>query len=256
DSAVFRRYADTIVSVADVSGRRGDTVSLKAVLKRAHDGALIVGSTLNFAVDGTTVGSAVTNSSGIASVNYTIPAGMSLGAHSITVTFAGDDPLNPSRGTGTLTVAASTRRVAGTVDLQDFSGDPTTQSVTIEIRNTGSTSPLETHVVSLNASSQYSFDTTLSGTFDVAAKGSHWLRHTRTSISITTNVTVNFSLVNGDVDGDNEVTLFDFGELVAAFGSVPGDDNWNPSADLDGDEEVTLFDFGILVRNFGAIGDD
>ncbi|MDW8289951.1 MAG: S8 family serine peptidase, partial [Armatimonadota bacterium] len=32
DSAVFRRYADTIVSVADVSGRRGDTVSLKAVL--------------------------------------------------------------------------------------------------------------------------------------------------------------------------------------------------------------------------------
>jgi hypothetical protein len=25
---------------------------------------------------------------------------------------------------------------------------------------------------------------------------------------------------------------------------------------LDGDEEVTLFDFGVLVRNFGAIGDE
>ena len=50
--------------------------------------------------------------------------------------------------------------------------------------------------------------------------------------------------------------LFDFGQLVAAFGSLPGDSNWNANADLDGDEEVTLFDFGILVRNFGVIGDD
>jgi hypothetical protein len=67
---------------------------------------------------------------------------------------------------------------------------------------------------------------------------------------------VDVSLTNGDIDGDNEVTLFDFGELVAAFGSMPGDSNWNPDADLDGDAEVTLFDFGILVQNFGAIGDE
>jgi hypothetical protein len=58
------------------------------------------------------------------------------------------------------------------------------------------------------------------------------------------------------VDGDNEVTLLDFGALVAAFGSVPGDSRWNANADLDGDEEVTLLDFGILVRNFGMLGDD
>jgi hypothetical protein len=64
------------------------------------------------------------------------------------------------------------------------------------------------------------------------------------------------TLPNGDIDGDNEVTLFDFGELVAAFGSLPGDSNWNPNADLDGDEEVTLLDFGILVKNFGATGDE
>jgi hypothetical protein len=63
-------------------------------------------------------------------------------------------------------------------------------------------------------------------------------------------------LVNGDIDGDNEVTLFDFGRLVAAFGSARGDANWDENADLDGDEEITLFDFGILVRNFGEVGDD
>jgi len=256
DTANFHRYANTTVTVSHVSGTRGETVMLSAKLTRTHDGELIVGRTLSFKVDGSSVGTAVTNSSGIASHNYTIPSGASLGDHTIEVTFAGDDPLNPSSGTGTLTVSASTRRVAGTVNLQDFSGDPSTQSVIVEIRNPGSTSPLETHMVSLDSSSRYSFDTTLSGTFDVAAKASHWLRHTRSSISITTNVTVDFSLINGDVDGDNEVTLFDFAALVTAFGSMPGDSNWNPNADLDGDEEVTLYDFSILVRNFGMIGDD
>jgi len=255
-SATFRRYADTIIQVADVSGTRGSSVTLSATLRRAHDGALIVGRTLQFKVGSTVVGNASTNSSGVASIGYTIPASATIGAHTIEVAFAGDDPLNPSTGTGTLTVAASTRKVSGTVDLQDFSGDPSTMSVTIEIRNPGDTSPLETHVVTLNGSSQYSFNTTRNGRFDVAAKASHWLRHTRARVAITGDVTVDFSVVNGDVDGDNEVTLFDFGEMVAAFGSLPGDSNWNPSADLDGDDEVTLFDFGILVRNFGMIGDD
>jgi len=63
-------------------------------------------------------------------------------------------------------------------------------------------------------------------------------------------------LTNGDVDGDNEVTLCDFSWLVAAFGSVPGEDNWNPTADLNGDGEVTLLDFSILVESLGAIGDE
>ncbi|MGC8784298.1 MAG: dockerin type I domain-containing protein [Armatimonadota bacterium] len=65
---------------------------------------------------------------------------------------------------------------------------------------------------------------------------------------------LHFTLLNGDCDGDNEVTLLDFGIVVNAFGSTPNDPNWDPRADLDGDLEVTLFDYGIVVRNFGAIG--
>ncbi|MCL6473536.1 MAG: hypothetical protein K6U75_00585 [Firmicutes bacterium] len=60
----------------------------------------------------------------------------------------------------------------------------------------------------------------------------------------------------GDVDGDNEVTLFDFGQLVVAFGSVAGEERYNHRADLDGDGEVTLWDFGLLVENFGMVGDE
>jgi len=68
--------------------------------------------------------------------------------------------------------------------------------------------------------------------------------------------TLNVSLLSGDADGDNEVSLFDFGRLVAAFGAFRGDSRYNPATDFDGDEEVSLFDFGILVRNFGLIGDE
>ncbi|GIV17482.1 MAG: hypothetical protein KatS3mg022_2917 [Armatimonadota bacterium] len=147
--------------------------------------------------------------------------------------------------------------VSGTVNLGDYGGDVTTVPVTVEIRNPGETTPVETHVVNLNSSGQYAFITGLKGTFDVAAKASHWLRSVKGGVTIAPPSTaINFDLINGDIDGDNEVTLFDFGALVAAFGSVPGDSNWNPDADLDGDEEVTLFDFGVLVRNFGAIGDE
>jgi len=86
-------------------------------------------------------------------------------------------------------------------------------------------------------------------------KVTHWLRQ-RVSANLSGEASLSWNLVNGDVDGDNEVTLLDFGALVAAFGSAPGDTHWNANADLDGDEEVTLLDFGILVRNFGTLGDD
>jgi hypothetical protein len=65
---------------------------------------------------------------------------------------------------------------------------------------------------------------------------------------------LSITLLNGDCDGDNEVTLYDFGILSSALGSFPGDPNWDPRADLDGGLEVTLYDLAILQRNFGAIG--
>ncbi|GIV14891.1 MAG: hypothetical protein KatS3mg022_0326 [Armatimonadota bacterium] len=65
---------------------------------------------------------------------------------------------------------------------------------------------------------------------------------------------LHITLLNGDCDGDNEVTLLDFGIVVNAFGSTPNDPNWDPRADLGGDCEVTLLDYGIVVRNFGAVG--
>lgn len=95
------------------------------------------------------------------------------------------------------------------------------------------------------------------GQFVLSVKPLSYLRRTvEVDTSEGSMLNLGLSLTNGDIDGDNEVTLFDFGALVTAFGGMPGDANWNANADLDGDEEVTLFDFGTLVRNFGETGDD
>ena len=68
-------------------------------------------------------------------------------------------------------------------------------------------------------------------------------------------VTVGY-LFTGDIDGDGEVTLLDFGRLVAAFGSIAGDERYDIDADLDGDGEVGLFDFAWLVTHFGMVAEE
>jgi hypothetical protein len=60
--------------------------------------------------------------------------------------------------------------------------------------------------------------------------------------------------IAGDIDGDYFVGGFDllFG-LAPAFGSAPGDPNWNPNADLDGDGFVGGFDLLFhFAPNFGS----
>jgi len=155
------------------------------------------------------------------------------------------------------TIEGRTRiTITGTVELQEYAGDRTTVPVTIEIREPDTLNAVETHVVQLDSTGRYSFHTLLQGSYDLSAKAPHWLRQTLRRVTLQAGAQVDFSLVNGDVDGDNEVSLSDFGWLVAAFGSVPGDANWSPNADLNGDEEVSLLDLGILVRHFGVAGDE
>lgn len=63
-------------------------------------------------------------------------------------------------------------------------------------------------------------------------------------------------LLLGDIDGDNEVTLFDFGRLVTALGSLAGEERYDIGANLDGEGEISLWDFSWLVMHFGLVGDE
>jgi hypothetical protein len=245
----------TNVVVDDVIARRGASVILTASLKELNVGGWVSapqGLTLHFKVDGKVVGSAQTDAEGNAQVAFTTNPAMPLGNHWIEVVFEGAESLQPSTGNATLRVAQTVLR--GQVNLGDFVGNPEVARVTLEIRDPDGTTVRETHPLLLNSRFAYTIGTDLDGVFDVAVKGSHWLRDVHKAVRVTGDVVLVFGLINGDVDGDNHVTLQDFAELVMAFGSEAGDENWNWDADLDGDGEVTLFDFGILVKNFGLVG--
>lgn len=71
--------------------------------KRPSEGAFH--KTFTLKVDGKTVGTTVTSTSGVASLSYAIPATATVGKHSVSASFAGDSADNPASGSGTLTVS-------------------------------------------------------------------------------------------------------------------------------------------------------
>ena len=96
--------AGTSLTVPAASGARGATVTLRATLQRATDGALMANRSVTFTVDGKAAGMAVTNASGVASRSYTAPAGSAAGGHPVSAGYAGDGTTLAGTGTGTLRI--------------------------------------------------------------------------------------------------------------------------------------------------------
>jgi hypothetical protein len=67
-------------------------------------------------------------------------------------------------------------------------------------------------------------------------------------VSATTSIVVT---IPGDIDGNFKVQLQDLVILAMAYGSKPGDSNWNPNADIDGNNVVGLSDLVILAQHYG-----
>jgi len=57
--------------------------------------------------------------------------------------------------------------------------------------------------------------------------------------------------LQGDVDNNCIVNIFDMASVGLAFGSVPGQAGWNPSADMNNDGIINIFDLATVGLNFG-----
>ena len=170
-----------------------------------------------------------------------------------------------SSDTGSITVNFRTNltaipaTVGGFVTLQNLIPDEAGEPVTFEIRPVGSTSPLLVSNVNLGAGGAYSVnlpDSLVPGTYDIVCKGRTWLRAKAASVVVGGSgvAGLNFSLVNGDCDGDNQVNSDDFDILVAGFGLSTGQGGFDARADLNGDGTADSDDFDILIAAFGFSG--
>lgn len=57
--------------------------------------------------------------------------------------------------------------------------------------------------------------------------------------------------IAGDMDGDYDIDFDDIVQIAMAYGSTPGDSNWNPNADIDGDNDVDFDDVVTAAMNYG-----
>jgi len=104
-------------------------------------------------------------------------------------------------------------------------------------------------------------------TYDVVVKIGTHLKKLAGSVALTTtdvDIAAVATLTNGDIDGDNFVTVFDYDKLSAYFDKSSADSDWTTpdgdgiapkDADLDRDGFVTVFDYDILSSSFDETGD-
>ena len=69
--------------------------------------------------------------------------------------------------------------------------------------------------------------------------------------------TITITSLAGDINGDGKVDIRDIAIVAKAYGSSPGDPNWNPAADITGlepnvpDGKVDIRDIALVSSQFG-----
>lgn len=200
-----------------------------------------------------TIPSSVTILAGQTSATFPITAGAGTGPTTITATLP--PPINQQ--TTAVVVVSGDPWVEGTATMNGRANLEGVAAV-LQLRDPGTGAVVATYPTTLGAGGTFAVQVAQSGTFDLALKLPTSLRRKVSGVAIdpATGATgVSFALTNGDVNGDNAVSIADFLQLRAAYGSSTGSGTWNPNADLNGDGSVGLADFLILRAAFGRSGD-
>lgn len=147
--------------------------------------------------------------------------------------------------------------ISGTVALQDFSGPVAGEKVSFELRTALGAFVELIPNISLGPDGTFSIMSNNIGSYTLVARGRTWLGEAKYSVLLSGSSTaqVDFSLINGDVNGDNTIGTDDYLVLNDAFDSSIGDLRFDENADLNGDGYVGTDDYLILNNYFDQSGD-
>ncbi len=142
-----------------------------------------------------------------------------------------------------------------TVSLQDTTVGPVGRVVRFEWVDATNTVLLAWNDV-LDAQGKAIIPAFAAGPNRLRLKHGTWLRRAEAAAPSTNDQVLSLSLINGDVNDDNEIGSPDFALLAASFGTFAGNGGHNSRADLNQDGEVGPADFAILAGSFGEFGDE
>jgi len=77
------------------------------------------------------------------------------------------------------------------------------------------------------------------------------LLHTEVSFKGTRTISGE-SVMPGDINHDLEIDIIDIATIGLAYGSVPGNENWNPNADIITDKTIDILDVAYVANLFGS----
>lgn len=102
----------------------------------------------------------------------------------------------------------------------------------------------------------------LNDTFAILANGTAlWYTISSDTVYQYLHFNLGFSTLNiqvlttiiGDLNGDRKADMKDISMAARAFGTVPGDQRWEPRADVNRDVKVDMKDITVIAKNFGKI---
>jgi hypothetical protein len=195
--------------------------------------------------------------------NITIAGGAGAGAQVVNVTSCfnynnGTGVAPYQYGTGVFNVVATGSTLNGTVTFTGRGSPPDAKFIeTFEVKGF-EPGNLDFEVWSRTATTDNNGTFHLSGllpeTYDIGIKNLTCLSEIATNVTLSSPGEANFSNREGDVKCSDKVDGFDFALLSGAYGSRPGDGNWNANADLNRSGKVDGFDFALLSGNYGVRG--
>lgn len=145
--------------------------------------------------------------------------------------------------------------IKGNVMLNNITTNGEGEPITVDVVSSGTS--LQSFTTTLDRNGLINMRSTVpAGTYDVYVRGATHITKKISNVVFSAD-SANFTaaLINGDVNGDNEVGPADFTLLSGSFGKMLGDPGYLASADLNRDDEVGPADFTILSQNFGIQGD-
>jgi hypothetical protein len=226
-SGTIDNVAGTITGVAGAIATPGASVSQPGIF-----------ATISFTA-GTAVGTSQFNLSNVIVGN--------LQGHAVAITVTG----------GEIIITGPT--VNGQVAFQGRPTPPDASWITdLTVTFIQDTTVVRTENVTTDSVGNFTIPDVAAGTYNICVKSPRALSELETGVVMVSGTTtaVDFDILReGDANNDDTVFLDDYALLYAAYGSAPGDINWNDNCDFNRNGAVDLGDYALLYANYGQVGD-